>query len=325
MIIYRKNNLNIQKRKINLNNLDEFDEEKIKKAHILLKKRIYASYASHFDYVTYFFEKIKNPKIKFSQYNKFTGCISECKLLKKELNKIGIKTYYASCKANGFSNPAGDAYVKEAHVFLIYPALKGEKCIFTIFDPGFRLTEPLSFYDKENSKKAKYLKNGFVKIKYQKENKEYPYIMHANKRIDYKQETADANINWSFNPYYETINIDKYCEGLYNVYFSLKLMNYPIDRSDYLYIRSKIIEKKVDIYTTSYQNTFSFEELSKFSQEKLENIFNPLFKKASLSNKKLKNFINSLYLLINHSDEYIEKCIDKEVKKEYDLGYTLNR
>lgn len=325
MIIPRKNNFNIQKRKINFKNLDIYNEEKIKKATSLLKKRIDDSYASHFDYVTYFFEKEENKKASFTSYNKFTGCISECKKLKKELKKIGIKTYYVSCRANGFSNPSGDAYVKEAHVFLVYPSLKDNKLLFTILDPGFRLVEVPSFFDKENSSPVNYLDQGHVTIHYQPKNKNYPYEIHANKRIDYKKETADANIHWDFNPYYETINIDKYCEGLYNVYFSLKLMNYPIDRSNYLYIRSKIIEKKVDIYTVSYQNTFSFEELSKLSHNELENIFKPLFKKAKLSNKKLQNFIKSLCLLVNRSDEYVEKCIDKEVKKEYDLGYTLNR
>jgi ABC-type Zn uptake system ZnuABC Zn-binding protein ZnuA len=141
----------IKKRKINLKNLEPYNKEKIKLAQQRLNQVIENSFVSHFDNVTYFFQKQKNKDIKFSKFNKNTGCISECKKLKKELKDIGIKTYFVSCNANGFSNKSGDNLVKEAHVFLINPSQRNGKIYFTIFDPGFRMTNPISFFNKTNS------------------------------------------------------------------------------------------------------------------------------------------------------------------------------
>ena len=237
MEIRRYDNSIIKKRKINLKNLDIYDKDKINLAIKYLNEEIENSFVSHFDYISYI---LNNKKDTFSSCNKYTGCVTACKKLKKQLNKIGLRTYFVSCVANCFSNKIGDELIKEGHVFLVYPSKRNNRLYFTIFDPGFRNTNVISFYDQENSKEYSYLCEGIIKSKFIENNTYYPYTLNANKRINYKHEVIDANMNWNFNPYYETLNIDEFNEKLYHVMFSLKLMNYPKDINKYICIRSNI-------------------------------------------------------------------------------------
>lgn len=108
MIIKRENDSFIKKVKINFNNLDEYDEKKIKKATSLLNDTIDNSYICQFENIECALQNEKNS----SFCNKNSGCISQIKKLKKKLKSIEIKTFCISCKANGFSNPAGDFFSK---------------------------------------------------------------------------------------------------------------------------------------------------------------------------------------------------------------------
>lgn len=325
MKIIRNDNSIIKKRKINFNNIENYDKNKIKQGVEYLNQEINNNFVSHFDNINYILHKKNNNNTKFSSYNKNTGCISDCKRLKKKLNKIGLKTYLISCKANGFSTPAGDALVKESHVFLLYPTIKNKKIHFTIFDPGFRIPKVISFYDHQNSLNNPYLSVGSVKVKFIKDNTAYPYELVVNKRINYKCESTDADIHWEFNPYYETLSIDDYNEKLYHAMFSLKLMNYPSDLNKYICIRAKVLEKTLEIYTPNKSKLYSFEQLSSFSQQQLKNIFKEYFLQTGISNKELNKFVNNIFLLIHNIDLYINYVIDSQVIEEYKKGYRLNR
>ena len=320
MNIKRPDNSYIKKRKINLNNLDKYDENKIKQATQFLENVINKSYVSHFDNISFLLNQDNNTLKEL----KNSGCINECKVLKKQLKKIGLKTYYISCQANGFSNPAGDSLVKEAHVFLLYPSIKNNKIYFTIFDPGFRMTKPVSFFDKKDSANFDYA-NGLVKVNFIGKNSNYPYELTSNKRFDYKHQIKDANIHWNFNPYYQTLNIDEFGEKLYHAMFSLKLMNFPTDINQYLCIRAKILDKELEIYTTTKNEILSFEYLSKLDLKKLKDIFQEYFFNAKLDSKKLNIFVNNLYLLLHNVEKYICEIIYSKVIEDYKLGNKLNR
>ena len=324
MEIRRSDNSVIKKRKRNFKNIEPYNELKVKQAIKYLNNEITNGITSNFDNITYALQK-KNKTTKFATYNKNTGCISSCKRLKKELSKLGLKTYFVSCKATDFSNPAGNEFVKEAHVFLVYPSLKNNKLYFTIFDPGFRVTDIISFYDGKDSIKYPYLSQGTINAKYIPNNIDYPYEIVTNKRINYKHEIIDANIHWGFNPYYETLNIDDYNEKLYHAMFSLKLMNYPKDINKYLCIRSKILEKTLEIYTINEYKVYSFKELSLLTQQELKNVFKKYFIQAEISIKELNKFSKNIFLLIHNIDTYINQIIIPSVIKEYNLGYKWNR
>lgn len=318
MKIIRENNTIIKKRKINLQQLEKYDQNKIKQATKYLKKEISTSFVSHFNNISYMLGKTT----VFSTKN--NGCVSECKKIKKELKKIGLETYFVSCRANGFSNPAGDFFVKEAHVFLIYPSLRNGKVYFTIFDPGFRLDNPISFYDSCDSNSIKYLSDGVAKIIFNNEF-DYPYELVVDKRINYKHQVSPANIHWKFNPYYETLNIEHFNEQLYHAMFSLKLMNYPDDLNKYICINAKIIDYTIEVYTVLKNEIFSFKELFPLSKHELKNIFEPYFKNACLTNKQLNEFIKNLFVLIHNTQDYINTIISPDVVNEYKSGKRLNR
>lgn len=324
MKIKRNDNSIIKKRKINFNNIETYDEVKVKQAIEYLNNEITNSIVSNFDNIAYVLQKNDKP-VKFTTYNKNTGCISSCKRLKKKLSKIGLKTYFISCKATDFSNQAGNELVKEAHVFLLYPSLKNEKLYFTIFDPGFRVTNTISFYDGENSLKYSYLSQGTMSVKFAPNNIDYPYELITNKRINYKHEIIDANVHWNFNPYYETVNIDEYNEKLYCAMFSLKLMNYPNDLNKYLCIRSKILEKTIEIYTINKCKTYSFKQLINLNQQEIKNLFNDYFSQAEIPRKELNKFVQNIFLLIHNADTYINQVINPCVIKEYNPEYKWNK
>lgn len=318
MKINRENNTIIKKRKINLQRLEKYDQNKINLATQYLKREISTSYVSHFNNVSYLLGKTT----VFSTKN--SGCINECQKLKKELKKLGLKTYFVSCQANGFSNPAGDFFVKEAHVFLIYPSLRNNKVYFIIFDPGFRLDNPISFYDSCNSNAIKYLSEGTAKVIFNNKS-DYPYELVVNKRINYKHQVSPANIHWKFNPYYETLNIEHFNEQLYHAMFSLKLMNYPDDLDKYICINARIIDNTIEVYTALKNEIFSFKELFSLSKSELKHIFEPYFKNASLTDEQLNEFLTNLFLLIHNTQDYISTIISSEVVNDYKLGKRLNR
>lgn len=243
---------------------------------------------------------------------------------KKRIKKIGLETYFVSCRANGFSNPAGDFFVKEAHVFLVYPSLRNSKIYFTIFDPGFRLNSPMSFYDSCDSDSIRYLSDGVAKVIFNNELKS-PYELVVDKRINYKHQVSPANIHWKFNPYYETLNIEHFNEQLFHVMFSLKLMNYPKDLDKYICINAKIIDNTIEVYTVLKSEIFSFKELFSLGRNELENIFKPYFKNACLANEQLNEFIKNLFFLIHNTQDYINTIISLEAVNEYKLGKRLNR
>lgn len=310
MKIIRENNTIIKKRKINLKNLENYDENKIKQATQYLQNKIYTSFISHFDNISYFLGKATT----FSTNN--NGCISECKKLKKELKKLGLKTYFVSCSTSGFSNPAGDFLVKEAHIFLVYPSLRNGRVHFTIFDPGFRQENPISFYDSCNSEPVSYLSDGTAKIIFTNESI-YPYELVVNKQINYRHQISPVDIHWKFNPYYQTLNIDNFNEQLYHVIFSIKLMNYPKDLNKYICIRAKIIDNIIDVYTLKKSEMFSFNELSSLTKDKLSNIFKSYFENADLTRKQLDEFIENVFLLIHNAQDYVSTVISPEVLKDY--------
>lgn len=322
MKIIRDNNSIIKKRKINLDKLPIYDDKKIQIAIKMLNQTIEESFISHFNYISYALKEENNCKI--TTFLKTSGCISDCKRLKTKLKKLGIETYYVSCQANGFSNPAGDLLVKEAHVFLVSPSLKNNQIYFTIFDPGFRMNNVIQFYDTQNSSEVIYEKEGIVKAIYI-DNQNYPYKLTVNKRINYKRQISPASIEWNFNPYYQTLNINEFNEQLYQAMFSLKLMNYPQNLDKYICIRSKILEKSIEIYTPKKNQIMFYSELSLLTKKQLKNIFKKDFLDANLTQQQLTEFINNLYILIHNSDTYIKKIINSKVIEDYLSGNILNR
>ena len=77
------------------------------------------------------------------------------------------------------------------------------------------------------------------------------------------------NVNWYFNPYEETTNIDYFTKNIYKVKFSYKIMYYnniPIKR---FCLGLNIVTKKLDLYSYNYHEEYYLDEFLKLSKEEL--------------------------------------------------------
>ena len=308
MKVQRLDKTFIYKRKINFKNIDIYDINKINLISNLLNEEINNTFIDQFEYVSF----VLNNK---SKYNINSGCVSQIKHLKSVLKKHEIITYPVSTKASNFSTELGDKIIKEAHMFLIYPTIKNNKLLFNIIDPGLRVKNIVSFYDKSDSVNYKYLNTGLINVKYI--NKEYPYSLNINKRLNYEHHEINTNVSFEFNTYFETIDLNNYDKKAFEVIYSLKLMNYPKDNDKYIYIRSKIFDKTIDIFTCKIKHTFTYDELSNKNKKELNKIFNPYFINTNISKYRFYKFINCIYLLIHNREEYIEKVINKDFLEDY--------
>ena len=265
------NNFKISKRKIDLNNLDLYDSKKIKSSKKLLKETISNTLVNDFNFL------IKLNKISTVEgitieeaYNKYKGeiptvdCIGLSKILQEKLKQINMETHFITCKAHGFSTKYGDSLVKEAHTFLLYPCIKNNKTLFIIYDPGFRIDKPLMFYDKSSSKENRYL-TGKIKIKYQENN----YSLSTNVRMKRDFTIIKDNINWYFNPYEETINIDSFAKNLYKVKFSYKIMYYNNSRRKKFCLGLNIVTKKLDLYKNTYHEQYDLTDFLKLPEKEI--------------------------------------------------------
>ena len=266
-----KDDFQIIKRRINLDNLEEYDFKKITKSEQILKETISNTLVNDFAFLIKLNKISLNKGITIEEaYNNYTGeiptidCIGLSKILKEKLNKIGINTYFITCKANGFSTKYGDSLIKEAHTFLIYPCKKKKKTLFIIYDSGFRIKKPLIFYDKSSSKEYKYL-TGKVKINYDKNR----YSIKANVRMKRDFSIIKDNVNWYFNPYEETTNIDYFTKNIYKVKFSYKIMYYNNIPRKRFCLGLNIVTKKLDFYSYNYHEEYYLDEFLKLSKEEL--------------------------------------------------------
>lgn len=107
--------------------------------------------------------------------------------------------------------------------------------------------------------------------------------------------------------------------------FSLKLMNYPENLNKYICIRSKILEKSIEIYTLKKNKEFTYDELRLLTKQQLKNVFEQYFINAKLTKKQLNDFISNLFILLHNTNTYINKIIDHKVIEDYQLGNGLNR
>ena len=266
-----KDDFQIIKRRINLDNLEEYDFKKIKKSEKILKETISNTLVNDFAFLIKLNKISSNKGITLEEaYNSYKGeiptidCIGLSKILKDRLKKIGIKTYFITCKANGFSTKYGDSLIKEAHTFLIYPCKKNKKLLFIVYDSGFRVNKPIIFYDRTSSKEYKYL-TGKVKVNYDNNR----YSIKANVRMKRDFSIIKDDINWYFNPYEETINIDSFTKNIYKVKFSYKIMYYSNDKSKRFCLGLNIVTKKLDLYSQNNHEEYYLNEFLKLSKEEI--------------------------------------------------------
>lgn len=241
------------------------------------------------------------------------NCYYATKLLKKELNKLGINAKYVSYKSIGFSSNYGDNLIKEAHISLVIPTIRNKKNYYVILDPGYRIPSPISFY---KSSKTTNIKIDHDDIIIQKSNDNlYPYCM---KMQGYNRYSVDENSYFCeefFNCDYETINPE---EILFPVSFEIlngyRIINYNIDKQKRAMIKVMILNSYLEYSDCNKTGIITFVELNTLSKEELINILKPFCNKLG---ENVIEFVDILYFILKNNKQFIDEILNKKVLKEF--------
>ena len=322
MKIIREDKTYIKKEKIDFTKIDKYETTKILKSKKILKNVIEKYIVNDFSFLFDIYEEamktketVSNTYKNYQKKIRTIDCITLSKILQKKLEKININTYIITCKAKGFSNHVGDELIKEAHTFLLYPCYKDNKLFFVIYDPGFRILEPITFYNKL-SVKIPY-KNGYIQIKYDKNNKIYPYSLNSNIRMTRDFKFISSNIKWFFNPYEETKNIDDFHKYVFQAKFSYKIMRYDPNPDNCICIDLNIITKQLDLYTKLKEEHYYLKQIFNKTSKEIKDIIKPYLKKAKLNKKEYHKFIKLLRII---ELEKASPLLFNKVLKEYSMN-----
>lgn len=241
------------------------------------------------------------------------NCYYATKLLKKELNKLGINAKYVSYKSIGFSSPFGDELIKEAHISLVIPTIRNKKNYYVILDPGYRIPSPISFY---KSSKTTNIKIDHDDIIIQKSNDNlYPYCM---KMQGYNRYSVDENSYFCeefFNCDYETINPKEILFPLsFEILNGYRIINYNIDKQKRAIIKVMILNNYLEYSDCNETGIITFVELNTLSKEELINILKPFCNKLG---ENVIEFVDNLYFILKNNKQFIDEILNKKVLKEF--------
>ena len=321
MKIKRENTFDIVKEKIDLNTIPKFSFFKYSLSKHILKKVINREVIDTFDFITIVRKScngnINNLQKKWEvkdfkdvKYN----CYYLCKVLKKKLENIGINCKYVSYQANGFSTPAGDEIIKEAHISLVWITKKNNKPFITVYDPGLYIDKPISFYEGEDSQIVKIKKGKFSIMcnRSKKDNNNYPYIQIINGKNKNCFGDKTYTITYKFNPLYETKNTD---EMLYPISLSLligfKVSNINTQKKG-AYIKLILLSKYIEFYNASTKvvTKLTFKELKSISKLELKE---KLFTTCEMLNKDITTIVDDIYFILDNYNDYIKYIIDNNI------------
>lgn len=321
MKIKRENTYDIVKEKINLNTIPNFSISKYLSSKHILKKVINREVIDTFDFITIVrkncngnIEKL-NKKWDISDFKDVKyNCYYLCKVLKKELENIGINCKYISYQANGFSTPVGDKIIKEAHISLVWITKRNNKPFITLYDPGLYIDKPISFYKGEDSQVVKIKKGNFSIVcnKNKKDNDLYPYIQVINGKNKNCFGDKFYAISYKFNPLYETKNLD---EMLYPISLSL-LIGFKVsninNKKNGAYIKLILLSKYIEFYNvhTKILTRITFDELSSITKPDLKE---SLLITCKLLNKDVDTIVDDIYFIVDNYDNYMTSVINNDI------------
>lgn len=330
MIIERNGLRPIIKSEIDLSNLENFSQNKIDEATILLKETIEQYPISTFGLITLIRTHFKNSLLytlnnaDFDYSSLNYNCFFLANKMKEKLSDVSIKGYLMTYQANKYALNSGDAKVKEAHISVIYPSIKENKLIYTIFDPGLKIDKPLLFYPYTNSCGIMVNQNK-INICFNPNDIDYPYYMEMTGINKYSYNKSNHLIFQRFNPKYETINID---EMLFPVSHSLltgyKAIIYSTDINKRAYITLSHLEQKLEFSdcVTGVEYSFAYEELEKMGYQKLKEKITSVCNKLQLDPDDITS---NIYFMIYYHNDYINCIMNQELIEEYSKKQNIKR
>lgn len=323
MKIIRNNEFDISKSKLDIERLNTYNAEQIKDSIPLLDKIMEENAVSTFDLITLLREKY-NGSLKDAYHNasidgfvnsKF-NCVFLSRILKDELQKLGINAHYLSHQARLYTLESGDKKIKEAHVSLIYPAIYNDKIIYTIYDPGLKIPIPITFFDKKEYKKE-LDGNLSVGIEYDLSNLEYPNAIKMYGISPYSYTDFPHLIYQRFNPNYL---IDNLGEMLYPM--SLKLLTgykatiFSKDINKRAYIKLNHIDNSIEYcdYKKRIVKSLDYKDIMKTGRNHLTSELSGICEKLRLD---VNEIVDDIIFMVDVNDLYMDEIMDEDILNEY--------
>lgn len=240
------------------------------------------------------------------------NCYYASKTLKEKLEEYNLKAKYISYKSIGFSSPFGDNLIKEAHMALLLRTKKNNKNYNLILDPGYRLPNPIGFYQ-EKVQSTTIIDNDFIEINLLDKGI-YPYRMNMSGYNRYSLSDISYECTEYFNANYETLNPEDILFPLsYKVLDGYRAIRYSDNPANRASVKIMLLDNYVECLSTDKKERFPFNKLKDLSTNELVSILTPYTDILELSPKIIAEDFN---FLINNCDEFINTVIDKEVVKE---------
>lgn len=323
MKIIRNNEFDISKSKLDIEKLSAYSTEQIKDSIPLLDKIMEENAVSTFDLITLLRKKY-NGSLKDAYHNasidefvnsKF-NCVFLSRLLKDELQKLGINAHYLSHQARLYALDSGDKKIKEAHVSLIYPALYNEEIIYTIYDPGLKIPIPITFFAKKEHKQE-LDGNLSVGIEYDSSNLEYPNAIKMYGISPYSYTDFPHLIYQRFNPDYL---IDNLGEMLYPM--SLKLLTgykatiFSKDVNKRAYIKLDHIDNSIEYcdYEKGIVKSLDYKDIMRVGRNYLVSELSGICEKLRID---VNEIADDIIFMVDVNDSYMNEIMDEDVLKEY--------
>ncbi len=323
MIINRDDASPIIKNKLDRDNLERYNEEKIKTATPLIDKVLEENSVSTFDMLTLLrkvyktslldaYNSVSIEEFEKSQFN----CVYLARLLKEELKKIDIDASYLSHQAREYALECGDKKIKEAHVSLIYPALDRDNVKYTIFDPGLKIQVPLTFLE-NGEYNITPNQNQNIKITYNASNNNYPYAVNMYGISPYSYTNYPHLVYQRFNPEYLVQNVG---EMLYP--YSHKLLTgykatiFTKEEEKRAYIRLDHLDQILEYcdYKDKIINVINFSDLNQMNRNVLITKLQSICRKLKIDVDEL---VDDIMFMVELNDEFISEIMDNDVKQEY--------
>lgn len=106
--LYRKDGTFLEKRKVNLDNLKEYDKGKIQEAEKYMNYLIDNEYVNNFELLDNLFSNNMSLDNLNTNYTHAIACIEQSKRIKNKLDEMGLYSYLVTCKPDKFLSKHGD-------------------------------------------------------------------------------------------------------------------------------------------------------------------------------------------------------------------------
>lgn len=295
MKIDRKYFKPIRKRIIPLENLIKYEDIDIVSLNKLLNEVISDNIYNTFDLFNLVMKNydgdLAKAIIDIKDYtNVRFNCYYACKILKKKLDMMNIKSYLISYKSIGFSTSIGDDLIKEAHTSLVVPTQRNDKVYYILMDPGLRIPEILGFYY-DAYKTDILIDNDRITIK-RNDDEVYNYTMIMTGYNRYSTNNTSYTCQEYFDLNHELLNPEEVLfPASFYVLSGYRIIRFSSQKEYQASIKFLYNEEYLEISSNQECKRVSFNELSEMNEEEFFKIIKSVVQVLILDGHKF-------YLLI---------------------------